>query len=956
MTKKDVQTGEIQEAQAPPSGARLQNSYEELYYQEGLGPPYRRGEPHWSEFFGGIAVKIVEQLKPRTALDAGCAIGFLVEELRRRGVDARGVDASEWAISQVPEELRSFFKVASLTEELDGDYDLITCFEVLEHMKGHEAEDAVANLCRHTDTILFSSTPTDFEEPTHVNVQTGDYWIGLFGAQGFFRDLDYDASFVAQHAVLLRRKSWSVVDAAKEYERAWWQAHQVAEGARTTRDQLAHDILDLQGQLEASRLQFETLMAEHERAAAYMQELAEFTEGVKSLLSVEQAKVQLLQAQLEQVGKGGSEELIETKARLAESLRELDALRNTKVFRYSSGLRQAYGRARRGQQGGSHPASGEHSPAPEEPPPAYADWIERYRPTDSRAQRTIEEALGRHDDLPLISVVMPVFNPSEHHLRAAIDSVRGQWYERWELCIADDASTEEWVPGVLAEYESIDPRISVVRLPENGHIAAATNSALEMATGTFVGFLDHDDALAEEALALVALATAELPDAGLFYSDEDKLDSEGSRSDPYFKPAWDPLLLVGQNYLTHFLVVRRDVLGLVGGLRTGFEGAQDWDLAYRVTEHLRADQIVHIPHVLYHWRLHPQSTSSSQAAKPYAARAALRAAEEHLSRMGTEGQVGPLGRIGYQRVHWALPDEPPKVSIVIPTRDGPRLQRCLESLRYRTTYPNYEILVVDNGSTDLALLQYLADRAFEIRIIRDSRPFNYPGLNNAAVREAQGSVICLLNDDVEIITDNWLEEMVGQLLQPEIGIVGAKLYFGDGRIQHAGVVLGLGGVAGHGFRYFDSLYFGHFGHTVLPRMSSAVTAACMVTRRELWDELGGLDEQLAVSYNDVDYCLRAAQAGWKTAWTPFAELTHFESTSRKPDVDAANVLRARAEFDFMVDRWGEWLRQDPAYNPNLTLDHEDYQLSWPPRIGRTEACRPRHRVKSAYPTGQRPDD
>ena len=446
MTSENVQSGEVQQAQTAPSGARLQDSYEELYYQEGLGPPYRRGEPHWGEFFGGIADKIVEQLKPQTVLDAGCAIGFLVEELRTRGVDARGVDASEWAISQVPDELKPFFEVASLTEELEGKFDLITCFEVLEHMKGHEADDAVANLCRHTDTILFSSTPTDFEEPTHVNVQTGDYWIGLFGGQGFFRDLDYDASYVAQHAVLLRRRPWSAVDAAKEYERAWWQAHQVAEGARTTRDKLAHDILDLQGQLETSRQQFETLMAEHERAAGYLQELSEYTEGIKSLLSVEHAKVQLLQAQLEQVDRTGSEELVETRARLEESLRELDALRNTKVFRYSSGLRQAYGRARRGQPGGSAPSSGEHAPAPEEPPPAYADWIERYQPTDSQARRAVEEALGRHDELPLISVVMPVFNPSESHLRAAIDSVRDQWYQRWELCIADDASTEEWVP------------------------------------------------------------------------------------------------------------------------------------------------------------------------------------------------------------------------------------------------------------------------------------------------------------------------------------------------------------------------------------------------------------------------------------------------------------------------------------------------------------------------------
>ena len=235
VTAKDVKTDQGHE-KVPTSipGARLQDAYEELYYKEGLGPPYERGEAHWSEFFGQIADKIVDQLKPKTVLDAGCAIGFLVEELRARGIESRGVDSSEWAIGQVPDELQSFFKVASLTEELDDDYDLITCFEVLEHMTGHEAEDAVANLCRHTENVLFSSTPTDFEEPTHINVQTGDYWIGLFAEQGFFRELDYDATYVARHAVLLRRKPWSAVEVAKQYERAWWQARQVTEGARNT--------------------------------------------------------------------------------------------------------------------------------------------------------------------------------------------------------------------------------------------------------------------------------------------------------------------------------------------------------------------------------------------------------------------------------------------------------------------------------------------------------------------------------------------------------------------------------------------------------------------------------------------------------------------------------------------------------------------------------------------------
>jgi len=581
------------------------------------------------------------------------------------------------------------------------------------------------------------------------------------------------------------------------------------------------------------------------------------------------------------------------------------------------------------------------SPQPGEPlPRSYSQWIEQFDGLDARGRQELRSLVSQIVDPPLISVVLPVYEPTEEHLREAIESVVNQVYPHWELCVADDASRSEWIPRLLAQYEATDSRIKVILRPDNGHISAATNSALSLATGRFVGFLDHDDTLAEQALALVALAVADQPDLGLLYSDEDKIDSDGVRSDPYFKPDWDPLLLLGQNYLTHFCVVRRDLLDAVGGLRPGYEGAQDWDLAFRVTENLRPEQVGHIPHVLYHWRLHPASTSANQAAKPYAAVAARRATTEHFARTGLDAHIEPLGRIGYQRVRWALPAEIPLVSIIIPTRDGPRLRQCLDSLWYRTRYPRYEVIVIDNGSRDLGVLRYLADHADNIRVLRDAQPFNYSALNNVAAKHARGDVFCLLNDDVEVMNGDWLEEMVSLLLQPDVGIVGAKLYFGDGRIQHAGVVLGVGGIAAHAFRFFDHLYFGHFGHAVLPRQCTAVTAACMVTRRELWEKIGGLDEELAVSYNDVDYCLRARAQGWQTAWTPFAELVHFESTSRGADADAPNVARAQREYDVMEGKWAGSLRTDPAYNPNLTLDTEDYSLSWPPRIGRFQYRQP----------------
>jgi O-antigen biosynthesis protein len=586
----------------------------------------------------------------------------------------------------------------------------------------------------------------------------------------------------------------------------------------------------------------------------------------------------------------------------------------------------------------------------ERPTPSYAEWIDRFDCLDDQGRAELRSLVAEMIDPPLISVLLPVYQPSEELLREAIESVVGQIYPHWELCIADDGSESEWVSRILAHYEAADSRIHVILRPGNGHISAATNSAASLAHGEFIGFLDHDDRLAESALALVALAVADQPDLGLLYSDEDKIDLAGVRSAPYFKPAWDPILLLGQNYLTHFLVMRRTLFDRAGGMRLGFEGAQDWDLAFRITERLRPDQIGHIPHVLYHWRLHPASTAASQGAKPYAAVAARKATTEHFARTGRDARVEPLGRIGYQRACFRPPAQPPLVSIIIPTRDGPRLQQCLESLWYRTRYQNYEVLLVDNGSRDLGLLRHLADHADKLRVLRHDQPFNFSALNNLAAAQARGDVFVLLNDDVEVLSMDWLDEMIALLLQPDVGVVGAKLYFGDRRIQHAGLVLGVGGIAAHSFRFFDHLYFGHFGHAVLPRTCSAVTAACMATRREVWEEVGGFDEELAVSFNDVDYCLRARDRGWSTVWTPFAELMHFESTSRGSDTEDDNVARADGEAEYMMDRWSALLRSDPAYNPNLTFTKEDYSPAWPPRIGRFDRRRPTIRPATTEPS------
>jgi GT2 family glycosyltransferase len=538
-------------------------------------------------------------------------------------------------------------------------------------------------------------------------------------------------------------------------------------------------------------------------------------------------------------------------------------------------------------------------------------------------------------DPPLISILLPVYDTPRQFLTEAIESVRAQIYPHWELCIVDDHSTDESIAEYLEEVYQSDTRIKFERRSENGHISAASNSALALATGSWVACLDHDDTLAEHALACFALEIVQHPEVGFIYSDEDKISASGERQDPFFKPKFDPLLLLGQNYLCHLSMFRRELINQVGGYREGYEGSQDWDLALRVTELIGPDAVAHIPRILYHWRIHPASTAHSLGAKAYAANTGEMAVRDHLERIGASGQVIPMAFIGWNRVKWTLPDPAPLVSIVIPTRDGKYLSRCIDSIRHRTTYPNYEVLVVDNGSLTRDVLEYLRSHDSWVKVIRDDNPFNYPAINNRAVARSDGEVICLLNDDTEVQGGDWLEEMVGQLSQSRVGAVGAKLYYSNGLVQHAGVILGIGGVAGHIFKLSDRLSFADHGRMQLPRTYSVVTAACMVVRREAWDQVGGMDEvNLPVAFNDVDFCLRLGEAGWRVVWTPFAELTHHESISRGPDTEGESAIRFSNEIRYMKQHWNSALLDDPAYNQNLTLVDQNLSPSWPPRVPR----------------------
>jgi glycosyltransferase involved in cell wall biosynthesis len=1164
-------------------------SYDAYYFAHGCGRPYQRDE-EWLRFFASIAERIGRDINPGTVLDAGCAMGFLVEALRDLGVDAEGLDISEYAIERVRADIRRYCWVGSLVDPLPRSYDLIVSIEVLEHLSPQDCEQAVRNFCQHTDDILFSSTPFDYKEPTHLNVQPPEYWAQLFARHSFFRDMDFDASFLTPWARRFRRTRASFARIVADYERRLWQLDQENQARRQRtveqRDELAlkqREIESLSSEL-AQREQVEqspsaplaellenslqlfwysdegfsqtnsvteTLITdgqphqylvqfpstargpfrldpgdqasyveihhialypdnpdiadEAEALATWsvensfanisagqgvvplkvqncfrfictnedpqlllggipgreddkpwvlrvtmnvsrdfqeiisrelfsLKQSAESEQALKAQMADQQLSLQSLKAQFktEQQGlvqqihdkgivveklqvqlnkqeevmrslkaqfdvereelvrqfkdKGIAVEILQAKLieqgealqslesqlqaqlvqqeqalqsmeaeRLSERQQLMQQLAQKKVETHSLSIQlqaksdelnritrtlgwrllsrygpikyrfvlPAYNRFVRLL--GWHPQSksDQTTSTPDvphvevKPEPSYESWArlcEEFRYDREKALSNIEQFRYK----PVISILMPVYNTPIPYLRKAIDSVLSQYYLNWELCICDDASTEETVRQVLEEYIAADSRIKVAFSKENHGIAIASNRALELATGEFIGLLDHDDELTPDSLYEV-VSTLQIVDADLIYSDEDKRDEEGRRCEPFFKPAWSPDLLYSYMYLCHFSVYRKSVVDRLGGFREGYDGSQDYDLALRFTE--TTNKIAHIPKILYHWRKVPASTSATITAKPEAFLAAQKALADALHRRNIAGEVEINPDYGYYRIRREIVS-PGKVTIIIPTRDRlSLLRRCIDSIESATDYKNYEIVIVDNGSEESETLGYLKHTPH--RVIRDKGEFNFSRLNNLAARQSDGEYLLLMNNDTEVIAGEWLSAMVEHAQRPDVGAVGAKLLYPDGRIQHAGVVIGLGGVAGHSHKFADGFRgtgYAHFPNLI--RNYGAVTAACLMIRREVFNEMGGLNEQeLAVAFNDVDLCLRLRKRGYLIVYTPYALLYHHESASRGYDLD-------RKEVQYMMAKWRQELMSDPYYNPNLSLLVEDFGVDY----------------------------
>lgn len=553
----------------------------------------------------------------------------------------------------------------------------------------------------------------------------------------------------------------------------------------------------------------------------------------------------------------------------------------------------------------------------------YEQWYENHRalPEELARQRRQKPAY-----CPTISIVVPVYNTPREFLRQMIESVTAQSYPNWELCIGNASPGSKEVRRVLSEYQE-NPKIKVVEIPENEGISQNTNRAMQLAEGEYIGLLDHDDLLAPNALFEIVRGINSGEQVDVVYTDEDKVTTDlKEHFQPHLKPDFNLDLLRSNNYICHFFVARRSLVEEVGGFHREFNGAQDYDLIFRCTE--KAREIVHIPKILYHWRVHKASTADNPASKMYAFDAGKRAIEEHLKRCQTRGSVEHTKDLGFYRVKYEVIGEP-FVSVIIPNKDETEsLKKCLDSIRKKTAYKNYEIIIVENNSEKRETFDFYKKIASDrIKIITWEHEFNYSAINNYGVRHSRGDYLLFLNNDVEIINEGWMSEMLAHCQRKEVGIVGAKLYYPDNTIQHAGIVVGIGGVAGSMFVGLPRAYSGYLHKASIQMDLSAVTAACMLVKRSVYEQAGGLEERLAVAFNDVDFCLRVREQGHLVVYTPYAELYHYESKTRGAEDTKEKVRRFQSEIEYMRGRWIDILKEgDPCYNPNLSLVKWDYSL------------------------------
>ena len=553
----------------------------------------------------------------------------------------------------------------------------------------------------------------------------------------------------------------------------------------------------------------------------------------------------------------------------------------------------------------------------------YQEWYEKHKLSEEELARQRKK---KWKDPVVISVLVPAYRTPEAFLKQMMESVLLQTYPYLELCIADGSGTDDSVEKVVKEYQKKDPRVRYRRLEKNEGIAGNTNAAIEMASGDYLALFDHDDLLSPNALFEVASAI-EKEKADVIYTDEDKVTSDlKEHFQPHFKPDFNPDLLCANNYICHLFVVKRSLALKLGGQDPAYDGAQDYDFIFRCTEN--AEKIVHVAKILYHWRVHQASTADNPSSKLYAFDAGKRAIEAHLARIGAKAEVSHTKDLGFYRVKYQVQGNP-LVSIVIPNKDEKEtLKKCLESIWKKTSYSNYEIILVENNSTTQEIRDYYKelDGKERVRVVYWDKEFNYSAINNFGISHAKGEYILCLNNDITVISPDWMEELLANCQRPEVGIVGARLYYPDNTIQHAGIVLGMGGCAGSLFVGLARSRGGYLHKAALQQDLSAVTAACFMVKKEVFEKAGGFEEKLAVAFNDVDFCLKVRHAGYLVVYDPYAELYHHESKTRGYENTEAKKRRFQEEIEYMRCHWMPDILRDPYYNENLSLKASDYSL------------------------------
>lgn len=1068
--------------------------YNQEYYHTDCGPiPYEEPE-QWEIFFGAIADRIVQDLRPRTVLDAGCAMGYLVAALRERGVEAYGIDISDYAICCVREDIRPYCAVGSLLdplpEGLPEQYDVVVTIEVLEHLYADAGKKAIQNLCSLANTVIFSSSPDDFTEKTHLNVQQREYWARLFAENGFYDDLNYRPTYITYHAACYRKKS-DVLRQIEDYERnirlmdgvhrdmleqaakrpfqanLYWAGNEEGFSEAQTLHYIG-DERDGQVRMEVrlpkvSALRFDpaekpcivedlhvysdigtlravpengiewlgyTIFLEQDprfrielegkavssltiRAHVLPLQYPENTEMLAQLFAdwedakreqnrlneelsrregayrsavagqeavqqaqlkqqEEQYQTQLKQqeeqhqtqletsrrriVQLEKDKRAMQEELAhykthyhaaivqreELKRKLSDSEQAYSEISNaffwkiTWIFRVIVDMvKRPFIKTRYGRLFGKGMRSLKKNGL-RNTWRKVRDWRKHRQNFAGLANKPLftkeELEAQRHVRFSRdvkFSIVVPLYNTPLQFLHEMIRSVLDQTYGNWELCMADGSDAQHGnVEQACKKYCQKDSRVHYLKLDKNLGISGNTNACLEMATGNYIGLFDHDDLLHPAALFEVMWAICE-QDADFIYTDENTFhDKPEDAYCPAFKPDYAPDTLRSYNYICHFTVFSKKLLEKTGGgFRSECDGSQDYDLVLRLTE--KASHIVHIPKILYYWRSHSNSVASDISAKPYTVTAAKLALSEHLARIGLPGEVLDAVLPSTYKIQYEIIGKP-LVSILIPNKDyADDLYKCITSICTKTTYPAWEIIIIENNSTEQKTFDYYeqVQNDNRIQVIQWENEFNYAAVNNWGAQYARGEHLLLLNNDVEVITPDWIEQMLMFSQRRDVGAVGCMLYYPDDTVQHAGVILGIGGVAGHAHKHFFRNDYGYMSRMTIAQNYSAVTAACMMIRRDVWDEMQGLDEAFQVAFNDVDLCMRIRQAGYLIVWTPYAELYHYESKSRGYEDTPKKQKRFEGEVRRFQSRWAKELADgDPYYNPNLTLDREDFSL------------------------------